>query len=60
MHLPALFSKNLPLKVYLLILIVLYLLHKHGLVNSLIFQCFKVCPSYEKLNDNNRLPQIDF
>ena len=25
--------------------------HKHGLVNTLIFRCFKICSSYEKLHN---------
>ena len=49
-NLPPLCSGNLPLVVHLLILIVLYLIsYKHDLVNTLIFGCFKLCSSYEKL-----------
>ena len=49
-NLPPLFSENLPLVVCLLISIVLIksISYKHGLVNALIFQCFKIS-SYEKL-----------
>ena len=25
--------------------------YKHGLVNTLIFRCFKICSSYEKLHN---------
>ena len=55
------FSGNLRLVVYLLILIVLITVsYKHGLVNTLIFQCFKICSSYENLHNKIVYPKKFF
>ena len=40
-NLPPQFSENIPLVKYLPTFIPIS--HKHGLVNTLVFRCFKIC-----------------
>ena len=47
-NLPPLCLENLSLVVYFDSFTPIS--YKHGLVNTLIFRCFKICPSYEKLH----------